>query len=136
MEINKLMGLVNAKINDDARRSGVMTLGALSGMLRLLPGDMPIALEGGGHPGAVDSYRGYYERLAFEPTNEPTTVAYVLTVLDEADGETFEGYKGGDYTMGAHTFLHVAHYGDCGPQVVGLRVEADRAVLETKEEEF
>lgn len=136
MDLNDLMTLVNAKINDDARKSGVMTLGALRDMLKLLPPKTPVDLDVGGSPGSADSYRGYYERLALEPTTDHATAADVIDILNRADGATLQGYKGGYYDMDSSTFLHVAHYGDCGPQVVGLRVEGDRAVIETKDEEF
>lgn len=136
MDLTYLMDLVNAKVNDDARRAGVVSLGTLRSALAVLPPDLPVVIDGGGSPGELDSYRGYYERLAFDPSGEATTAAAVIASLDAADGETYQGYKGGDYDMGGHTFLHVASYGDCGPCVVGLRVEADRAVIETKDEEW
>jgi hypothetical protein len=136
MDLTHLMDLVNAKVNDDARRSGVMTLGALRDALHQLPPDTPVVIDSGGSPGPVSSYRGYYERLAFEPTDTPVTAAEVVATLNAADGETFQGYKGGDCDMDVYTFLHVASYGDCGPRVVGLRAEADRVVIETKNEEW
>lgn len=137
MNIENLMELVNAKINDDARRSGVMTLGALRAALNVLPPDSPVTVDAGGSVGNLDSYRGYYERLAFEPSASPTTAAAVLAALDYADGETFQGYKGGDYEMGPHTFLHLAYYGETGTQITGLHLDAGgTAVIETAEEVF
>lgn len=136
MDPTYLMDLVNAKVNDDARRGGVLTLGCLRSALAVLPPDLPVVIDRGGSPGDLDSYRGYYERLAFDPSGPAITTAEVIAALDAADGGVYHGYKGGAYDMDAHTFLHVAPYGDCGPFVAGLRVEADRAVIVTKDEEW
>lgn len=136
MNLDYLMELVNAKCNDDARRAGVMTLGGLRSTLALLPPEMPVATDRSGSIGGACSYRGYYERLALEPTNGSATAADVIAILDAADGATYEGYKGGSYRMDSSTFLHVAGYGDCGPYVASLRVESDRAVIETAEEQW
>lgn len=167
MDIDTLMDLVNAKINDDARRSGVLTLGAVRDALAAMPPDLPVVIDNGGTPGGLTSYRGHYERLAITPASKghtetaligggpafyslfighyqpgasrvtiatPCTVAGLVQALDLADGEDFEGYKGGQFAMGRHTFMHVANYGNCGRAVVGLRVDADRVVIETAEE--
>lgn len=48
------------------------------------------------------SYRGYYHELAFEPAAN-VTVADMLADARSALGSTYEGYKGGDFTMGEHT---------------------------------
>lgn len=48
------------------------------------------------------SYRGYYEDLAFE-TCESITIGEMLTATETALNTTYEGWKGGDYTMDAHT---------------------------------
>lgn len=44
------------------------------------------------------SYRGYYEQLAFELVRS-VTVGEMLAAAESALGETFQGWKGGDYTM-------------------------------------
>lgn len=59
------------------------------------------------------SYRGYYDELAFEPA-ENITVGEMLKAAEGALGQTFTGYKGGEYTMGEYTEIHLANYGDCG----------------------
>jgi hypothetical protein len=97
-----------------------LTLGKFIDLLRTLPQDRTIA--GIGSP---DSYRGYYDDLAFRPTSEVRTVADVLNMLlVECMGRTFCGYKGGDYLMGEHTPLWIAEYGDCGDKLVALNVDA------------
>jgi hypothetical protein len=48
------------------------------------------------------SYRGYYNELAFEPAAN-VTVHEMLTDARSALGSTYQGYKGGDFTMPGHT---------------------------------
>jgi len=62
------------------------------------------------------SYRGYYDQLAFEPT-KGTTVAKMLACAKGALGETFEGYKGGDFKMKGYTEVNLADYGNCGEEI-------------------
>lgn len=62
------------------------------------------------------SYRGYYEQLAFEPL-ENTTVGAMLACARSAFGQTFEGYKGGSYTMGKYTTVNLSEYGTTGEEI-------------------
>jgi len=48
------------------------------------------------------SYRGFYEQLAFEVA-ENVTVGEMLTIAEPALGATYQGWKGGDYTMRDYT---------------------------------
>lgn len=59
------------------------------------------------------SYRGYYGRLAFEPTRN-VTVAEMLASARKAIGATYRGYKGGEYTMGKYTEVYLAMPHDTG----------------------
>ena len=59
------------------------------------------------------SYRGYYDELAFEPTPN-VSIGSMLKAAKSADGATYTGYKGGEYTMGSWTITHLANYGECG----------------------
>ena len=47
--------------------------------------------------------RGSYSDVAFAMTREPSTVAEVYAVIASVIGETYQGYKGGDFTMHAWT---------------------------------
>ena len=76
---------------------------------------MAIAGLGGEH-----SYRGYYSDLSFSPTHEVSTVGKLLEQCKSAMGQVYEGYKGGDFVMGALTPLFVADYGCTGPRLMGL----------------
>jgi hypothetical protein len=64
------------------------------------------------------SYRGIYEDLAFEPT-ENITVGEMLAAAKSALGKTFEGYKGGDYEMDWHTDVWIAYEGSGNGEMIG-----------------
>lgn len=59
------------------------------------------------------SYRGYYDELAFVPT-EKVTVREMLAAARSALGTTYQGWKGGDFKMGQYTDCWLAEQGDCG----------------------
>jgi hypothetical protein len=60
------------------------------------------------------SYRGDYWDLAFEVAHD-VTVGEMLAAARSALGATFQGWKGGDFTMGKHTSVWlVTEAGDCG----------------------
>lgn len=93
--------------------AGNATLGEIIKHLEGLPRDQSVA-EGFGNP---HSYRGYYEDLAFEPV-ENTTVGEMLDAAREALGQTFGGYKGGDYHMDEGTDCWLAEYGCTGVPIM------------------
>lgn len=62
------------------------------------------------------SYRGYYECLAFQPT-ENVTVGSMLECAKSALGATFSGWKSGDYTMTEYTDVYLAQVGSCGEEL-------------------
>ena len=64
------------------------------------------------------SYRGYYEQLAFEPTAD-VTVGEMLAAARSALGATFEGYKGGSYTMLGWTDCWLAEEGHGAGEEIG-----------------
>jgi len=59
------------------------------------------------------SYRGYYTDLAFAPAKN-ITVGEMLACAQSALGKTFDGYKGGEYTMSEYTTVWLAEWGCCG----------------------
>lgn len=61
--------------------------------------------------GRFDSYRGYYQYLAIEPTEKVNTVGEVLAEARGVVEDTFHGYKGGDYRMTLDTYVWCAHWG-------------------------
>jgi len=62
------------------------------------------------------SYRGFYEQLAFEPT-ENVTVQEMLDAAKEADGTIYAGWKGGEFKMWACTDCWVAFTGHGGDKL-------------------
>ena len=73
------------------------------------------------YPTAIDSWRGSYEELALDYTedgNGKMTASEFLKLLKETVGATFEGYKGGEFTMNKHTPVWVANYGHSGSTAV------------------
>lgn len=111
-----------------------LTLGALIAALENAPPDLPVEFDRGGSPGDPMSYRGYYSDLAFDPNDEPIKASAFLEVCRRALGSTFEGYKGGDYTMGPDTPLWAASYGRSSClAIMGAAVVGDKLVLATKE---
>lgn len=113
------------------RSATQLTLGGLIKQLESVDPERKIV--GLGRP---MSYRGYYEDLAFEPSDKPVTVADALKMARECMGRVFEGYKGGSYQMGERTPIWSAGYGDSScPRIMGLNAEADPIVLTLAHEE-
>ena len=83
--------------------------------------------------GGVHSYRGYYEDLAigYESGGE-CTVAQLIAWLEKAIGETFYGYKGGEYTMERDTVVWVANHNEAGgTAIVDVVDDSWRVILKT-----
>lgn len=97
------------------RAASQMTLGEMIKVLEAMPEGAEI--EG---IGDLDSYRGYYSDLAFAPVSDKAAATKVLALCRAAMGKVFEGYKGGDYVMGALTPLWIANYGDCGNKIISI----------------
>jgi hypothetical protein len=100
-----------------------MTLGKMIEKLEAMPPEKEIS-----GLGYLNSYRGYYSDLAFEPTDSSETVKELLERCKAAMGQVYTGYKGGDYVMGALTPIWVADYGCCGDKLMAIR---DDGTLET-----
>jgi hypothetical protein len=62
------------------------------------------------------SYRGYYRDLAFEPALR-ITAGEMLAAAKSALGQTYQGWKGGDYTMESYTPVWLAEMGSCGESI-------------------
>lgn len=101
-----------------------MTLGELITALEAAPADKVLPL-GFASP---HSYRGFYEQLAFEPKVR-VPVGEMLAAARSALGRTYEGWKGGDFTMTDYTdcWLAVEGHGDgesIGPILLTLMLAA------------
>ena len=63
------------------------------------------------------SYRGDYEQLAVEPC-ENVPVEYMISILEDALGKQFTGYKGGEFTMYGYVDVYLSEYGVNSRQVI------------------
>ena len=104
-----------------------MTLGKMIEALQAMPSDAVI--KGICYP---HSYRGYYSDLAFEPAAQDIKASEALMMCRDVMGKVFDGYKGGDYVMGALTPLWLANYGYCGRKIMGIHSDG---VLITAEDD-
>lgn len=114
-----------------------LTLGQLIAGLQEAPPDMLVRFDFPcAAPKRAISYRGYYEDLAFQLTEDKRTAAAVLEEAVLARGHTFTGYKGGEYQMNERTPLWASDYGEAsGLAIVGLEIAEDAIVLVTKNTE-
>lgn len=133
MDLQKALNLMS-DASRMTRSDYHLTLGAAIAWLEEVAPGTPATLNVIGTPGKVDSYRGYYADLAFEPQLEPVTAGEVLADLKAALGATFQGYKGGDFLMGEDTPLWVSAYGAAsGMAVLSIAMIDGRAVFMTKQ---
>lgn len=62
------------------------------------------------------SWRGDYYQLAFAPEKE-TTIKDMLDNALSALGNTFVGYKGGEFVMDKNSEVYIANYSETGEPV-------------------
>ncbi len=126
MNIQALLGGMNAQWQRE-RAETQMTLGKLIAALEAMaPTDMVANLTG------AHSYRGYYSDLAFERDEGLREASGLLADCKAAMGQVFEGYKGGDYMMGAMTPMWIASYGRCGQKLMAVHAGGE---IETDEDD-
>jgi hypothetical protein len=85
-------------------------------------------------PTSVASYRGYYDHLAIGWTgeHERPKASMILATLKDANGKTFEGYKGGSYRMGPNTPVWVCNYGHTsGTGIISIEYTDSLVVMNT-----
>lgn len=76
---------------------------------------LPIVFDNGKRwPLYLDSWRGAYDELAiaYSKTEPRISCRQFLGHLKDAVGKTFQGYKGGDFTMDKNTPLWIANCGE------------------------
>lgn len=107
-----------------------MTLGRFISELEKLPQNKEIENVCSPH-----SYRGYYSDLALEKESGTRTVVSLVEQLkNECLGQTFTGYKGGDFYMDEHTPLWIAKYSFCGVKIMEI-IEGDVLTLSTQDDD-
>lgn len=133
-----LQALVDA-MNDTASQERAKYQMTLGGLVTALEGYDPDAwvlydMIEGRSPSSPQSYRGYYCDLSLPPRADPIRVSDLLELCREAVGRTFEGYKGGDFTMHSKTPLWASPYGDAnGVAIMDAKVIDGRIFLITKQ---
>lgn len=118
MDINYLQAMMDGLNAQDQRERAAsqLTLGKLIAALEAMPKDAQVVNLNHAH-----SYRGYYSDLAFELGAGTRPVGDLLAECRAAMGQVFEGYKGGDFVMGALTPLWVSEYGHTGLKLLAIR---------------
>lgn len=116
-------------MGNDLTEFGTMSLGKLIDALESQEMAASVYFDFGGLvPLRCASYRGYYDHLALSFGTGRQNIADILTVLRAADGATFQGYKGGDYTMSRETPIWVAQPGDWTSTAI-VSVYGDRDIV-------
>ena len=90
-------------------------------------------------PTDIDSWRGSYAELAlnYRSEGEEMKLPDFIAMLKKADGGTFHGYKGGEFTMSLNTPVWVANHGMAGnTAVVGVVNEGYQVILLTGLQEY
>lgn len=134
-----IQSLVNA-MNESGRLTRgryQMTLGKMIDALTKFDQSALVVFGGAddGAPGSEDSYRGYYSDLSFDASGKNVTVSDFKKSCEAALGQTYQGYKGGDYKMGADTPLWCASYGCCGNAIMNVSENDGKIVLVTRDVE-
>lgn len=135
MDLQALVDHMN-EVTSRERGNYHLTLGGLVKFLENADPDMPVIYDmmEGFSPSSPLSYRGYYSDLSFPPSKNPITVKELLVEARDAVGSTFDGYKGGDFTMSSSTPLWASPYGVAnGVAIMDAKVIGDRVVLITKQ---
>lgn len=108
---------------------GTTSLRSLLEALKDLPETAPVVFDFCYlNPTTVDSYRGYYEHLALGwSTHGDKQNRDMRRNLSDANGSTFEGYKGGEYMMTPETPVWVDNYGDVSRTAI-VAIEFDYVI--------
>jgi hypothetical protein len=90
-------------------------------------------------PVNLDSWRGSYNELAIDYDDSVKGMSFKKfhKMMNDAIGETFTGYKGGEYTMNRQTPVWAAHYGESGKDgVCKITKEGNKVIIKTTKCEF
>lgn len=117
----------------ETRKNYHLSLGGLIEAVAALAEETPVQFDIGGGPSGPHSYRGYYSDLAFERTAQPVTAGRFLAGLQNCLGQSFEGYKGGDFTMQLDTPVWQASSGSTGRAVIAASLIDGALILTTKD---
>lgn len=104
-----ISSVVDAPTEDGFDYEGAMSLGMVLAHLKSLPPSAKVPTFCDAH-----SYRGYYECIGVQPTNETTTVAESIDFFKSINGQTYFGWKGGEFYMQLVSRVFIASEGSCG----------------------
>ena len=129
--IRRISDQVAADVRAESESAGQMTLEAFISALEAMPQNARCHFAGSTFsPCDPDSYRGFYDQLAFN-RGHSRSVSEVLETARGAMGQMFEGYKGGEYWMTGNPMIWAAPYGSCGDRIVGVDLVGDEVVVST-----
>ncbi len=128
---------VEVKRSREFAESNQLSLGEITtkaeSLRKVLGNDALVFLDGGDTPGKLHSWRGVYAELALEyyESGHGLPLSVFLDDLNDANGKTYQGYKGGDFRMNRLTPVWVAHRGESGGclAVVGVERSASGGVV-------
>lgn len=97
----------------DTRKKYHLTLGGMITKLESIKPSTLILVDGKLGLCSPHSYRGYYEDLAFSASNvKAYSAKKLLALCRDIRGQTFTGYRGGDFLMSGDTPLWLSSYGE------------------------
>lgn len=107
-----------------------MRLGEFRERLAKEPADWPVLFDSGVPVGGIGSWRGVYAEATLYEAGRARTVGDLLAEVDAVlDGETRDGWKGGEYGYTESTPLWADDLGDCYYRIpVDLRSDIGRFV--------
>lgn len=112
-----LHAMVDAERAKTFANSDQLSLGELILKLEALPDKSKVVIFDFGNnvPTGLCSWRGRYAELCLNYENtEPKNANQVIEMLRDANGKTYVGYKGDDFTMSLQTPIWVANYSESG----------------------
>lgn len=122
-DFNPVQGWMDALSRQwqEERSAEGLTLGRIIDLLAAMPPETRIR-----GLGDLESYRGYYSDLAFDPHCPERRASDILDECRRAMGRVFQGYKGGDFLMGENTPLWVSPWGESsGLRLMGFETDSD-----------
>jgi len=127
-----LHNAVENQRNERLKSSPQLTLGELILKLKVFDSQSKVFFDfDDSHPTRLDSWRGSYCELAinYDSENNLMTVERLLVELESAVGNTYQGYKGGEFKMGRRTPIWADNYGKCTNKGIVDVVDDDKGVI-------
>lgn len=88
----------------------------------MMKGNSQLVVKNGWYQ--AESARANYSDLGLRPKQD-VTIESMLNVVEGALGQTFQGYKGGDFEMKEYSEVWLAEYSTTGEPVTKLWLDAE-----------